>query len=73
MTVVGEHYLGDERPELRRRARSLASAAGLELLGVEFEEEDGEYQFSAASTFPNLAEAGAADAIWAYFMAKGGS
>jgi hypothetical protein len=74
VTVVGEHYLGDERPELRSRARTLASAAGLELLGVEFEEEEGgEYLFSAASTFPDLSGDGAADAIWACFTARGSS
>jgi hypothetical protein len=70
VTVVGEHSLGDEHPELRRRARTLASAAGLGLLGVEFEEEGDEYLFSAASTFPDLAEGGAAHAIWAYLTAE---
>jgi hypothetical protein len=70
VTVMGEYYLGDGRPELRRRARSLASAAGLELLRVEFEEEGDDYLFFAASAFPDLAEAGAADAIWSYFTAK---
>jgi hypothetical protein len=43
------------------------------LLAVEFEEKGGDYLFSAASTFPDLSEAGAADALWAYFTAKGGS
>jgi hypothetical protein len=73
VTVVGDYYLGDSHPELRRRARLLASAAGLGLLAVEFEEAGGDYLFSAASTFPDLSEAGAADALWAYFTAKGGS
>jgi hypothetical protein len=73
VTAVGDYYLGDPHPELRRRARSLASAVGLGLLGVEFEEEGGDYLFSAASTFPDLAETGAADALWAYFRGKGGS
>ena len=72
VTVVGEHFLGDEHPELRRRARTLASAVGLGLLRVEFEEGD-DYLFSAASTFPDLAEAGAAHAIWAYLTAEGSS
>jgi hypothetical protein len=70
VTVVGEYYLGDKRPELQRWARSLASAAGLDLLGVEFEEEGDDYLFCAASTFPHLAQVGAADAIWSYFTAK---
>jgi hypothetical protein len=63
VTVVGEYYLGDECPELQRRALSLASAVGLDLLRVEFEEEGDDYLFCAASTFPDLAEADAADAI----------
>jgi hypothetical protein len=42
------------------------------LLRVEFEEGD-DYLFSAASTFPDLAEAGAAHAIWAYLTAEGSS
>jgi hypothetical protein len=73
VTVVGEHCLGDPRPELQRRARLLASAVGLGLLEVEFEEAGDNYLFFGANTFPNLAQAGAADALWAYFTAKGGS
>jgi hypothetical protein len=73
VTVVGDQCLGDPRPELRQRARSLASAAGLGLLAVEFEEGRGDYLFSAASPFPDLAEAGAAQALWAYFQAKASS
>jgi hypothetical protein len=70
VTIVGEHYLGHQCPELQRWARTLASAAGLGLLAVEFEEGSGDYLFSAASPFPDLAESGAADAIWAHFQAK---
>jgi hypothetical protein len=61
--LSGPGWLGDECPELQRRALSLASAVGLDLLRVEFEEEGDDYLFCAASTFPDLAEADAADAI----------
>jgi hypothetical protein len=65
--VVGGHSLGQDDQELRRQARSLASAVGVDLLSVHFAEHKGTPHFLGADVFPDLSQPGAAEAIWDFF------
>ena len=67
VTVAGRTFLGHDEPELRRHARALASAAGVDLLGVHFAEGVAGYRFDGADTFPDLSQGGATDAILDFF------
>ncbi|MCZ6662326.1 MAG: hypothetical protein O6951_05310 [Actinobacteria bacterium] len=73
VTVAGRHFLGHDDPKLRRDARSLASAVGVDLLSVHFAKGVAGYYFVGADTFPDLSQARATDAIWDFFNQGGGS
>jgi hypothetical protein len=54
VTVIGQRCFGSDDPRLRRRARSLAKAAGVGLLGVRFTQPEGDLR--RVTLFPSLAD-----------------
>jgi len=60
VTVVGGHAFGADSAELAGRARCLAAACDLSILGVRFVSDSGEWKFASADPCPALGAAGAA-------------
>jgi hypothetical protein len=71
VTVTGRSCLGHEDPQLRERARRLASAAGVDLLSVQFRTDDTVGGFAGADQFPDVSQPGVAEAIWDFFQDAG--
>jgi len=56
LDVVGRAIIGHGHPQLRAHARRLADGAGMALLGVLFDAEDGHARFVGADRWPDLSE-----------------
>jgi hypothetical protein len=63
MIVVGDQCFGTAAPELSAQARSLAAAAGADLLAVEFAGAEPGSPLVSANVWPNLASPEIADAV----------
>jgi hypothetical protein len=61
--VVGPAILGDGHPRLRALARKIADGAGMALLGVLFDAEDGDARFVGADPWPDLSNEAIGDAL----------
>jgi len=61
--VVGPTILGHGHPRLRAHARRLADGAGMALLGVLFDAEDGDARFVGADPWPDLSDESIGDAL----------
>ncbi len=71
VTVVGRQCLGHADDELQRQAQTLASAAEVGLLDVDFVRAGGGFRFCGADPFPDLSQAGAFEAVAEFFDAAG--
>jgi hypothetical protein len=67
VTVVGSHVVGDVAPALARHARELAVAAGVELLGVQFDGTTTGSRFLDATLWPDVADDAVAAALLDHF------
>jgi hypothetical protein len=67
VTVVGDRCFGETEKAIADCARRLASAAGLDLLGVHFRDVDGEPRLLGADLCPDLSSTNVADAVLDYF------
>jgi hypothetical protein len=67
VTVVGDRCFGETEKAIADCARRLASAAGLDLLGVHFRDVDGEPRLLGADLCPDLSSTKVADAVLDYF------
>ena len=56
LDVVGRAIIGHGHPQLRAHARRLADGAGMALLGVFFDAQDGNARFVGADRWPDLSE-----------------
>jgi len=63
LDVVGPTILGHGHPRLRAHARRLADGAGMALLGVHFDAEDGNARFVGADPWPDLSDRPIGDAV----------
>lgn len=61
--VVGPAVLGRGHPRLRSHARRLADGAGMALLGVLFDADDGDARFVGADPWPDLSDEAIGDAL----------
>jgi hypothetical protein len=66
VTVAGDRCIGRAADELVQHARALASAAGVELLAVEFTGEDAGARMIAADPWPDITAPEIVEAIGAY-------
>ena len=66
VTVVGDRCFGADERTLRKRARRLADAAGLDLLAVHFQQTEDDACFVRADLWPDPTAEGVDDAILAY-------
>jgi hypothetical protein len=66
ITLAGDRCIGRVDDELVQHARTLASAAGVELLAVAFTGEDAGASMIAADPWPNIAAPESVEAIGAY-------
>lgn len=71
VVVVGGEWVGEVDPVLGMQARRLAAAAGADLLGVRFTQQDGAWRFTGAETTPDPLAPPVEDAILAYFRRRG--
>jgi hypothetical protein len=67
--VAGKSVIGEADPELQLQARRLAELAGVGLLAVHFSSPEHDARFVTASTFPNLSDDRAAEAVLEYLRA----
>jgi hypothetical protein len=67
VTIVGQRYVGSIHQALAKQARSLADAAGVDLLDVHFSGPEPGSVFVRANPWPNIDSDDVADAILAYF------
>jgi hypothetical protein len=67
VTIVGQRYVGNVHQALAKQARSLADAAGVDLLAVHFNGPEPGAVFVRANPWPNIDSDDVADAILAYF------
>jgi hypothetical protein len=63
LDVVGPTILGHGHPRLRAQARRIADGAGMALLGVRFDAEDGNARFVGADPWPDLSDQAIGDAL----------
>lgn len=66
VTVVGDHCFGAVENALRKRARRLADAAGVDLLAVHFQETEDDARFVSVDLWPDPTAEGVDNAILAY-------
>ena len=66
VTIIGQQSVGNVHQALAKQARSLADAAGVDLLAVQFSGPEPGAVFVRANPWPNLASADVAEAILAY-------
>jgi hypothetical protein len=71
VTIIGQQYVGSVHQALAKQARSLADAAGVDLLAVQFSGPEPGSAFVRANPWPNIGSDDVADAILAYL--DGGS
>ena len=68
VTVVGDRCFGDVDPSLARHARTLADAAGVDLLAVYFSSPDPDAVLLGADLWPALTNDEVIDAVLAYLL-----
>jgi hypothetical protein len=60
---VGDRTFGDVAEELKQKARALAQATNVELLGVRFTGRDGNARLLSVSCSPSLGDSTIAEAV----------
>ena len=63
LDVVGRAVIGHGHPRLHAHARRLAEGAGMALLGVFFDAQDGNARFVGADRWPDLSDRSIGDAV----------
>lgn len=65
LTVVGTQCFGDAAPELQAASLRLAALAQVELLGIQYDDSDGDAGFVSATAFPSLEDTEVKEALLA--------